>query len=145
MSVDLSVKSLDGRVWCGHRGPYEVAAYLCARPVSHSDQIIRCAAGGCGLQYLASDLRGMREPDEEDQMPQCSSDGCGAQIAWARTVPGGKPMPVNRGSANDPAGNLAVWKQDGKLWCRVLKAGEDPAEGQFRGVCHWATCVKARA
>jgi len=76
-------------------------------------------------------------------MAECKSAGCGQRIAWARTVPGGRAMPVNAGSAGDPDGTLAVWRQDGKLLCRVLKKGEEPGQGQWRGVAHWTTCAKA--
>jgi len=50
-------------------------------------------------------------------------------------------VPVMQGSAGDPAGRLAVWKQrDGKLRCRELADGEDVAEGQWRGVEHTGPC-----
>jgi hypothetical protein len=46
-------------------------------------------------------------------------------------------VPVIRGSANDPAGRLAVWKlADGHLACRDLAGGETPGEGEWRGTEH---------
>lgn len=71
---------------------------------------------------------------------QCSS--CGASIVWTRTAKG-RAMPVNAGSAGDQAGTLAIRRQGGELVCRVLRKGEDPLPGEYRGVAHWATCPTA--
>lgn len=75
-------------------------------------------------------------------MASCRS--CQAEIDWAVTDPGRKAMPVDHGSADDPAGNLAVWRDgEGTLRCRVLRKGEDPAAGQLRGQSHWASCPQS--
>jgi hypothetical protein len=52
-------------------------------------------------------------------------------------------MPVNRGSAGDPSGTLAVRSADGGLIARVLKDGEQPEAGEWLGVTHWATCPQS--
>jgi hypothetical protein len=74
---------------------------------------------------------------------ECRQAICAAEIDWAFTLNGGK-MPVDRESAGDPSGNLAVWRGSGKrLMCRVLKTGEAPGAGQKWGTNHWGTCVAA--
>ena len=78
-------------------------------------------------------------------MARCKSPQCLAEIAWATTVPGGKAMPVNSGSAGDQAGTLAVWRANGQLLCRVLGQGEEPGPGEYRGVAHWSTCPAAKS
>jgi len=75
----------------------------------------------------------------------CKSPQCLAEIAWAVTMPGGRPMPVNSGSAGDPAGTLAVWRANGRLECRTLGQGEQPGEGEWRGVAHWSTCPASKS
>lgn len=62
---------------------------------------------------------------------------CGALVATAEM--GEWAVPVLRGSANDPAGTLAVRRLlDGTLGCRELADGESPHEKEWRGVEH--TC-----
>lgn len=86
-------------------------------------------------------------------MAECGSyPRCQEVIDWATSaaepVPGERPkrMPVNRASKGDPAGNVAVWRDDlGILRFRVLRKGEDPAPGHHRAVSHYATCVDAAA
>ena len=74
-------------------------------------------------------------------MPRCKAAGCGAEIVWAKT-PAKKSMPINRGSAGLPEGNLAVRRSGEELVARVLRAGEEPdkTKAEWRGVAHWATC-----
>lgn len=56
----MNAAAVEDGPWCGHDGPYQVVAYLCGRPASRSDQLVKCGAGGCGREYLASELRSMR-------------------------------------------------------------------------------------
>jgi hypothetical protein len=65
---------------------------------------------------------------------------CGQALAWALTQRG-RPMPVERGSANAPDGTLAVWQIGGRLYCRVLRTGEEPRPGEWRGRAHWGRCA----
>jgi hypothetical protein len=75
-------------------------------------------------------------------MATCRS--CPAKIDWAK-LPNGKAIPVDRASADDPAGNLAVSRQeDGRLAARYLKGREDPGPGEHRGISHFAACPNAR-
>jgi hypothetical protein len=69
----------------------------------------------------------------------CEEDGCGIMLDFARTA-AGKRMPVDRDSAGNPGGNLAVWRQGGRLMCRVLRKGEDPGLGETWGTAHFVTC-----
>ena len=70
---------------------------------------------------------------------------CQAQIEWARVAATGKAMPVDAGSAGDPAGTLAVWRDPASsaLLCRVLPAGGQLRPGEHRGIAHWVTCPSA--
>jgi len=67
---------------------------------------------------------------------------CGTVIDWA-LLPTGKRIPVDRASAGDPNGNLAVKRDGGKLHARYLKAGQQPEGGEKRGISHFATCPQA--
>lgn len=76
-------------------------------------------------------------------MASCRS--CGATVDWAN-LPGGGPVPVDRASAGDPKGNLAVRRTDaGTLAVRYLKGGEQPADGEKRAISHFASCPQAAA
>lgn len=69
---------------------------------------------------------------------------CEAEIDWAFSVLTGARMPVDHGSAGLAGGSLAVWRtDDGKLWCRALRKGEEPGEGERLGTAHWTTCPSA--
>jgi len=77
---------------------------------------------------------------------------CQAEIDWAVKHPDEinpkngklKTTPVNRDSADDPKGNLAVWYDgEGVLRFRYLRKGETPEPGQHRGISHYATCPQA--
>ena len=75
-------------------------------------------------------------------MAECRS--CRITIDWAQ-LPDGKPVPVDRASAGDPKGNLAVHRTTaGTLKARVLKAGEQLQPGEVRGISHFASCPQAR-
>jgi hypothetical protein len=83
-------------------------------------------------------------------LAECSSPRCHEEIDWAykdeepETGKQPKRTPVNRASADDPKGNLEVWRDEHKvLRYRYLKKGEVPAPGHHRGVSHYATCVDA--
>lgn len=72
-------------------------------------------------------------------MSQCKT--CRAEIDWAATVQTGAMMPVDHDSAGAEGGTLAVWRtDDGKLWCRALRKGEQPGGTEKRGTAHWSTC-----
>jgi hypothetical protein len=74
---------------------------------------------------------------------RCRSESCGALVDFALPPAGerGGRVPVDHGSAGDPAGNLAVWRDGyGILRYRYLAKGEEPAARQKRGVPHFATC-----
>lgn len=76
---------------------------------------------------------------------QCRSENCKADIVWCQpSVPGGKAHPVNPGTAGDPAGRVEVWREGSRYVYRVMKAGEEPAQGHWRYVSHWATCPDAK-
>lgn len=71
---------------------------------------------------------------------------CQAMVDFAFHAGGGGSMIIDRKSAGDPKGNLAVWrKPDGTLWYRVLRKGEEPRPGEKRGLPHWATCTRPEA
>jgi hypothetical protein len=73
---------------------------------------------------------------------ECRS--CYSKIDWAQ-LPDGKGIPVDRSSAGDPNGNLAVRRtRAGNLRARVLKSTEQPQPGEIRGVSHFATCPQAQ-
>lgn len=74
-------------------------------------------------------------------MPSCSK--CHATIFFARTV-NDKAMPINQ--QPDPAGNIVLLHQDGKLVAHVLTKAElaEPIQrGQDRFMSHYATCPGA--
>jgi hypothetical protein len=73
---------------------------------------------------------------------RCKTQGCETFIDWAETREGAR-MPVDHDSAGKPGGNLAVWRDRGRLLCRDLRPGEEPAAGEKWGVNHWGTCVNA--
>ena len=61
------------------------------------------------------------------------------------TLPDGQviKVPVLRGSAGNPAGELEVWAAaDGRLICRELDSGAAPAAGRWRGVEHTGPCQR---
>lgn len=77
---------------------------------------------------------------------ECRS--CRAEIDWAYkpepeddgTV---KSNPINRDSADDPAGNLIIWRDGhGVLRFRYRRKGDNPdrAKGEHTGISHFATC-----
>lgn len=73
-------------------------------------------------------------------MTECRS--CRAVIDWA-LLPTGKRIPVDRASAGDPAGNLAVVRLNGELHARYLRDGQQPEGSEKRGISHFATCPDA--
>jgi hypothetical protein len=50
-------------------------------------------------------------------------------------------MPIDAGSAG--TGNAEVWQDGAVLRYRMLRDGEQPGEGRFRGMPHWVTCEHA--
>lgn len=74
-------------------------------------------------------------------MSECRS--CQIPVDWG-TLPDSKAIPIDRSSAGDPKGNLAVRRTDaGTLKVRFLKADEQPEPGEKRGISHFATCPQA--
>ena len=71
----------------------------------------------------------------------CKAAGCGAEIDFARTQ-AGKMMPVDRATAGQPGGTLAVWRgTDGDLYCRTLRTPAEELEpGEILGTSHYVTC-----
>lgn len=68
---------------------------------------------------------------------------CSGAIEWA-ILPTGKLMPLDAQPVAD--GNIAARRDDrGDLVARVLKVGEQPADGERRGTSHFATCPNAAA
>lgn len=75
-------------------------------------------------------------------MSECKA--CQAVIDWALT-PRGAHMPVDRDSAGQPGGDLAVWRDElGNLRCRALQDGEELRSRERQGQSHWSTCGNAR-
>lgn len=74
---------------------------------------------------------------------ECRS--CRQEIDWATSVPPEgeveKTNPINRDSADDPKGNLAIWRDEsGILRYRYLRKGDQLRRGEHRGISHFATC-----
>ena len=79
-------------------------------------------------------------------MNECRS--CGHPVDWAYSLPDEqgveKTNPINHDSADDPKGNLAVWRDpDGVLRYRYLRKGDEPQRGEHRGISHFATCKQS--
>lgn len=69
---------------------------------------------------------------------------CGIWIDFAWPEGDGPAMPVERRSADQPGGNLAVSRiPGGGLRYRVLRDGEEPGPGEHRAVSHFANCDQA--
>lgn len=80
-------------------------------------------------------------PPGEPLSATCGS--CDAAIVWA-LLPSGKRMPLDATPA--PDGNIAARRDaNGDLHARVLKAGDEPADGERRGTSHFSTCPNAAA
>jgi hypothetical protein len=76
--------------------------------------------------------------------PPAHCRSCLGEIYWAFPEFGqqGGKMPINAGSAG--TGSAEVWRDDGGvLRYRMLRDGEHPGPGRFRGMPHWATCENA--
>jgi len=103
----------------------------------HRDGCRGKAASGCvpldGGGWAC--YRGAR-PDCPCPFGECHT--CRAPIVGAgQSDPDAPEIDVDRGSAGDPAGRLAVRKlADGTLACRRLADGEQPDEGEWRGREH---------
>ena len=79
---------------------------------------------------------------------ECSGPNCHAEIDDAYSVPAEgeeeKRHPVNHDSADDPKGNLIVWRDDhGVLRFRYKRKGDSPGPGEHLGISHYATCPDA--
>ena len=111
----------------------------------HRDTCPRKGASGCqpvldpatGRQVGIACSRGSRAPCP-CPFGQCHT--CAAPIAGAIPWPldsGAPEVDIDRGSAGDPDGMLAVWQlADGTLACRRLMPGEHPGDGEWRGREH---------
>lgn len=74
-------------------------------------------------------------------MAEVECRSCGAAIVWA-VLPSGKAVPLDAQPV--VGGNVAAYRDHtGTLQARVLKAGEEPAAVEHRGVSHFATCPNA--
>ena len=70
---------------------------------------------------------------------------CGQRIEWATTYPNQRRMPIDAGSAGDPAGTVAVRREPGGgLTARYAAPGDILLPGEHRGRSHWASCPNAR-
>jgi len=72
---------------------------------------------------------------------------CGTPVAIAACADDpGYVETIERGSAGDPAGTLAVRQlADGTLSARPLRAGAEPAPGEWRAIDHDGRCPQAAA
>ncbi|MDA8320426.1 MAG: hypothetical protein M0030_11545 [Actinomycetota bacterium] len=66
---------------------------------------------------------------------------CGQPIIWARDAVTGRLTPVDRDSAGDMHGDLAISHRDQDLVCRGLSGAGQLQPGEKRGLCHWTTCI----
>lgn len=63
---------------------------------------------------------------------------CDAPMLWAST-PAGKLMPLDAEPVEH--GNVAAHRdEDGNLWARALRVGEEPLEHEARYVTHFSSC-----
>jgi len=78
---------------------------------------------------------------------ECRS--CGASIDWAFAPEPDengkvKSNPIDHGSADDPHGNLIVWRdKTGVLRFRYKRKGVALGPGEHTGISHFATCRQA--
>lgn len=85
---------------------------------------------------------------------------CHEPIDWAYREPTleqprPKSNPIDHGSADDPKGNLIIWREppvsglgdQGVLRYRYRRKGEEPdrAKGEHTGISHFATCPDSKA
>ena len=76
-------------------------------------------------------------------MAECGS--CPAEVDWV-LLPSGSRMLVDRASAGDPDGNLAVRRMaDGTLAARHVKPGDQLEPGEVPGKSHFSSCPDAQA
>jgi hypothetical protein len=68
---------------------------------------------------------------------------CGATIFFAMTE-AGKRMPVDRDTAGQADGNLAVWQDGGRVRCRMVKPGDVLGTAERRFMSHFGNCPKAK-
>jgi hypothetical protein len=112
--------------------------------VEHRDQ---CPAKGPSTSTIVPDPatgRGIARACGRTKQPCPCAWGwchdCGQGIVGASTLPlynGDPEIDVDRGSAGDPAGLIAVWiLPDSTLAARRLAAGEQPGPGEWRGREH---------
>jgi hypothetical protein len=67
---------------------------------------------------------------------------CGAAIVWARTIPGGKQMPVDPEPAD--YGNVELYTMpSGKYLARVVKGNHQSIPGRRWHLSHFASCPDA--
>ena len=88
-----------------------------------------------------------------DQPAICGS--CGAALVWARTVPAGKPMPIDRDSAGAADGAVLVFRVSYSgtdrspipgVWCVAVPKDTVPAVPNHaftRYRTHFQTCPNA--
>ena len=70
---------------------------------------------------------------------------CGQPVLWAEDAVTGRLIPVDKDSAGDPHGDLAISHRGQDLVCRDLSGGGQLQPGEKRGSCHWTTCLGKKA
>lgn len=69
---------------------------------------------------------------------------CGQPVIWAEDTVTGRLIPVDKDSAGDPHGDLAVSYRDRVLVSRDLSGGGQLRPREKRGTCHWRTCTNRK-
>lgn len=116
------------------------------RTVDVDGQAVRVRGVGPPTEHDLAIIRDfaalLRQRAQETTMPTTAScKSCSKDIVWA-TLPDGKLIPLDAKPVVD--GNLAARRDErGDLVVRYLKAGEQPADGEHRGITHFATCPNA--
>lgn len=72
------------------------------------------------------------------QLPTVPCSKCGRQIAWVRTETNQKGMPIDPDP--NPAGNVSVRYEAGKLTAHVFLRSEKRPSGTTVFMPHFATC-----
>jgi hypothetical protein len=125
---------------CGHAAHRDT----CPRKGPSGCMIILNPATGLPMPGFVC-YRGQRSPCP---CPYGWCHTCKRPIVGASTLPlydGSAEIDIERGPANAPDGQWAVWKlADGTLACRKLADGEEPGAGEWRGREH-TTCAAVKS
>jgi hypothetical protein len=117
------VRVADGRVALGQADH--------AGMIRFSDGLSPWDAASLARQILAA-------ADDAGDWEPCR--GCGAPILFALTQREAR-MPLNIG--DDPKGNLAAWRYEGRLYVRGCPPDKPLKPGEFRVSSHFWTCPKS--